>query len=645
MCGIVGLAGFHAAGVDAAAQVSAATSALAHRGPDGLGLWSAKDAPVLFGHRRLAVLDLTSAASQPMTAGWAGGSAITYNGELYNFRALRTELERTGISFATTSDTEVLLAACCTWGVLETCRRSRGMFAFAYFDAPSRSLWLARDRFGEKPLYYSLTNGSLLFASELKALRHLPGFETTLDREALELFLRHSCIGGERSIFAGTKKLLPGTAACVPVADRISPGDLSLTTYWDPVAIAAEAHQDPFSGSFDDAVDELESRLERVMENITISDVPVGAFLSGGIDSATVVSQMCRRSSTVRTFTIGFGEDHPNEADEARRIASWLGTEHTELTVSAQDAMDVIPGLPEIYDEPFADSSQIPTILVARLARQHVTVALSGDGGDELFGGYRRHRLVPRIWSSVTRIPPPVTPLAARLIDMIGPAQWDRIGDLLTATPARHRSGGIAERMQKTSLMVDPATPDEIFGLLVTSFWERSPLLEPPDVDQVRLPPGPSVGEQVMLYDLAHYLPDDILTKVDRAAMSTSLETRIPLLDADLFELSVRLPVKFKIGRNRGKLVLRSLLARRVPPSLWNRPKQGFSVPLGSWLRGELRPWAEDLLAPASLNDHGLFDERVVQALWSEHQSGRRDWHSRLWNLLMFQAWYRRWMR
>lgn len=638
MCGIVGICGRAVSGGSRASEfVQRASSTLVHRGPDGSGTLVSDTLPIALGHRRLSVLDLSDAASQPMRLD--SGHSLVFNGEIYNYRLLRERLAAEGESFASSGDTEVLLRACRAWGVERTLERIRGMFAFGFLDESTDTLWLARDRFGEKPLYYGCWDGTLAFASELRALRAFPGFPTSIDLLAVEALMRHSCIGGERSIYRAVRKVRPGTAIAVSVSDDIRWEGLRHITYWDPITEARAAAGDPFRGDLDDAADELDELLGASVVGCTVSDVPVGAFLSGGVDSASVVSQLRRRSTgTVNTFTIGFGHGYRNEADSARAMARHLGSHHTELTITSQDALDLVPSLPTVYDEPFADSSQIPTFLVAQLASQSVTVALSGDGGDELFAGYPRYRLSESMWRWTSRTPRPVRAVAAAVVGQVPDATWRRLGDRMAQTRLRSGSGGLDERVAKLSATLAAERPDDVYRLLVTSFWERSIVMGGDSLGVETLPSGSDLLHRMTLRDTCTYLPDDILTKVDRAAMAVSLETRVPMLTPELFGLAHRLPEELLVSRDGSKLVLRHLLARHVPRDLWDGPKRGFSIPLGAWLRGPLGEWGSDLVAPSALKE-GPLDVDKVTRLWDEHQCGRRDWGSRLWNVVMFQAW------
>jgi asparagine synthase (glutamine-hydrolysing) len=635
-------------------------SSLVHRGPDDQGIWFDQETGIGLAHRRLTVVDLSSSGHQPMHSA-SGRYVITFNGEIYNYRELRAKLEQREDQWRGHSDTEVLLAAIEAWGICKALQCCVGMFALALWDRKARMLYLARDRLGEKPLYYGWMNRAFLFGSELKALRTHPAWRGEIDREAVTLFMRHNYIPVPFSIYEGIYKLPPGcfltlswealTAGKVlipfpeeegSIGDQIAP-----VAYWSASGAVEKGHEVPFRGSDEEAIVELEEQLREVVAGKIIADVPLGAFLSGGIDSSMIVALMQAQSSRpVQTFSIGFHEKGYNEAAYAAQVARYLGTEHTELYISSQEAIAVIPQLPIIYDEPFADSSQIPTFLVSKLARRHVTVVLSGDGGDELFGGYNRYFWCRQIWSKLGRIPSLARQLAAQVLRTPAPSAWDRVfasaGPFL---PARFRQAHAGDKLHKLAAILASDSPAVIYEQLISQWQSPSDI-----VINGSEPSGPSnkvwshsvltdLTERMMLLDLITYLPDDILTKVDRASMAVGLEARVPLLDHRLVEFVWRLPVRLKVRDGTGKWMLRQVLDRYVPRELTDRPKMGFGVPIDTWLRGPLRNWAEDLLDESKLKGEGYFHSAPIRKKWEEHLTGRRNWQYPLWCVLMFQAW------
>ncbi|MGE0315487.1 MAG: asparagine synthase (glutamine-hydrolyzing) [Lautropia sp.] len=657
MCGLTGLLGGRPEGGrpdDRRAALERAARAISHRGPDDAGYWEDPAARIALAHRRLSIQDLSAAGHQPMAspdARWI----VVYNGEIYNHMELRAALERecadgsTGAAAAPEwrghADTETLLHCIGRWGVERTLERLVGMFAIALWDRASRELWLARDRLGEKPLYYGWVGGALAFASELKALRALPGFDAEVDREALAGMMSFNATPGTRSIHRGISKLAPGCLLRVSVDDVDRARLPAPVAWWRLEAVAQAGIASPARFASDDAaVDALEGVLGDAVQSQMISDVPLGAFLSGGIDSSTIVALMQRRSARpVKTFTIGFHEREYNEAEHASAVARHLGTEHHELYVGEAEARDVIPLLPTMYCEPFADLSQIPTYLVSRLARSHVTVSLSGDAGDELFGGYSRYFLANRIWSKLSRVPAPLRrPLASALKAVSVPA-WDRLAaGIGSALPARYRSEVPGHKIHRGAELLGMRDFRTLYGHGITTLWEPGLVIGDRDGGIPPMPEPPAGSdrfEQMMLQDMLAYLPDDILVKVDRAAMAVSLETRVPMLDRRVVEFAWRLPLHYKVRGDTGKWLLREVLARHVPRALFERPKMGFGVPLDVWLRGPLRDWAEHLLDESRLRSAGYFDPAPIRRRWAEHQTGRRNWQYHLWPVLMFEAW------
>jgi asparagine synthase (glutamine-hydrolysing) len=622
---------------------------LVHRGPDDAGVWVDETVGLALAHRRLSILDLSPAGHQPMVSR-SGRYVIAFNGEVYNHQALRDELEKLGsgdTAWRGHSDTETLLAAFEAWGVEEALKRTVGMFAIALWDRETRTLTLARDRMGEKPLYYGWVRGALVFGSELKAIRAFPGFDNGIERRALALFMRHNYVPAPWSIYENIWKLPPGCYAQFAELPS-SPDQGNITPYWSLREVAEAGLREPFAGGEAEAVEELDRLLRRSLSGQMIADVPLGAFLSGGIDSSTVVAVMQAMSPRpVKTFTIGFHEGEYDEARHAGAVARHLGTEHTEWYVTPQDALDVIPKLPQLYDEPFADSSQIPTHLVSMLARRHVTVALSGDGGDELFGGYTRYFLAASLWRRLSALPRGARKLAARGIRALAPAAWNRVYAAVSwALPQRYRLRLPGDKLHKGADILAAAQTPEAVYLRLVSHWEYPSAVvlgaeEPatPITDPAAWLHCPDFERRMMYLDAVTYLPDDILVKVDRAAMGVSLETRVPLLDHRLVEFAWRVPLSMKIRDGQGKWLLRQVLYRYVPKDLIERPKMGFGVPIEHWLRGPLKEWAEDLLSEARLARADFFDPAPIRLRWEEHLSGRRNWAYYLWDVLMFEAW------
>lgn len=612
-------------------------AALAHRGPDAGAVWVDPEAGAVLAHRRLSVVDLSPAGAQPMVSA-CGRWVIAYNGEIYNAAEVARDLP--GIAWRGHSDTEILLEACAAWGVREALPRFIGMFAFALWDRAERRLVLVRDRMGVKPLYYTRQGGLVLFGSELKALRAHPGFQAEIDPVAVRRFLEFSYIPGPLSIYRGVFKLPPGHMLEVDGQGE------RLSCWWNLLDHARAGQEALDARSTDELADALEILLKDAVGRRMLADVPLGAFLSGGIDSSTVVALMqAQATRPVRTFSIGLAEKNFNEADHARAVARHLGTDHTELVISPAEARDAIPCLDEIYDEPFADSSQIPTLLVSRLARAEVTVALSGDGGDELFAGYTRHLGIERLWRTAGRVPMPLRRGLATLAQGPSPAAWDR---LLSVLPGRFKPAFVGDKIHKAAALLEETSPQGMYRRIVSQ-WPEPSCVSPEPVPRLLWSDPtldgalPDALARLRYIDMMTYLPEDILAKVDRASMAVSLEARVPLLDHRVVEFAWRLPRRALVQHGTGKHILRRILHRYVPPALVERPKMGFGVPIGAWLRGPLRDWAEDLLSLPSLRDCGLLDPAPVRLAWQEHLSGTRNWQYRLWTVLMLQAWARRW--
>ena len=639
MCGISGF--FDSVSTDSQQELeklaSCMGSTLGHRGPDDQGVWADKDDGVALCHQRLSIVDLSSAGHQPM-ASHNKRFQIVYNGEIFNANELREQLKLEGCSFRGHSDTEVLLEGCAVWGVEKTVKRLIGMFAFALWDVQLKQLTLVRDRLGIKPLYWGNFGSLLIFGSELKSLRLHPGWEPAIDPGALAAYTEYGYVPAPLTIYKEIFKLEPGM-----MLQYSSGCETELTQYWSLSDVAYRGNQELLSLTADEATVELESLLSDAVQRRMISDVPLGAFLSGGIDSSIVAALMQKNSTRpVRTFSIGFQEEGYNEAPYASAIAKYLGTDHTEIYVTANESRDVIPDLPCIYDEPFADASQIPTFLLSKLTREHVTVALSGDGGDELFAGYNRHVQSMNISALQQRFPEWMLSAAFKMIKTLSPDTLDKVFKW-SATPQ------IGEKLHKVASLIN-ANPDDFYSILVKNWNAEEILINKPN--HVRLNAEKktefdnnfsSLVSRMQLQDGLTYLPDDILTKVDRASMAASLEVRVPILDHRVVEFAWRLPEDLKIRGGQGKWILRNLLYNHVPKKMFERPKAGFAVPIGDWLRGPLKEWGEELLNPVRLEREGFFEPDVVWRSWKNHQSGKQNNQYRLWIILMFQAWLEVW--
>jgi asparagine synthase (glutamine-hydrolysing) len=647
MCGIVGFwenAGRRTRGEMWQIAENMAT-AIRHRGPDHGDCWVEEKFQIGFGHRRLSIVDLSPEGHQPMVSS-SGRFIIVLNGEIYNFLDLREELLGAGYSFRGHSDTEIALAAFEEWGIATALEKFVGMFAIAVWDREKATLSLARDRIGEKPLYYGfLKDGTLVFASELKALSVHPSWSGQIDREALTLLLRYNYVPAPYSIFVGIQKLTPGVMTVI--SRRNGSWQETRTEFWSAQKVVRAGFEHPGTANETEATESLEHLLRQAIKQQMIADVPLGAFLSGGVDSSTVVALMQAQSARpVKTFTIGFWEKEYNEAEHAKAVAQHLGTDHTELYVTPPQAEAVIPLLPGLYDEPFADSSQIPTFLVAQLARQHVTVSLSGDAGDELFGGYNRYFLGQKVWNGLSWIP-------TRLREAIGQGMENlslrKLTHLLAIVepflPKNYRQRLYADKLMKFCEVLQVRQPLEIYQMLVSQWKHPERVViqgrEPPHflTSELGSPLLPDFVQMMMYLDLLTYLPDDILVKVDRACMGVSLESRVPFLDHRVVEFAWQLPLHLKIKNGQGKWLLRQVLYKHVPKELIERPKMGFGVPIDQWLRSSLRPWAEDLLSEDRLRREGFFDPVPIREKWQEHVAGKRNWQYYLWSILMFQAW------
>jgi asparagine synthase (glutamine-hydrolysing) len=650
MCGFAGFlggAGWNDSGM-CGITLAKMTDALIPRGPDDAGHWMDRNAAIALGHRRLAIVDLSPAGHQPMSSAsmrWT----LAFNGEIYNHMELRNKLESIGAAPAWRghSDTETLLAGFDAWGVQATVEQAIGMFAFAVWDAATATLTLGRDRLGEKPLYYGWQGWGgervFLFGSDLAALRCHPHFENRIDRDALTQLLRHNYIPAPHAIYEGMSKLMPGSLLTVSLRDSV----VRVSAYWSGVESYRRNMALHFDGSPADAVDELERLLKVAVARQMMADVPLGAFLSGGVDSSTVVALMQAQSSRpVRTFSIGFYEQEFNEAEYAKAVAAHLGTDHTEVYVSAQEAMEVIPRLPTIYSEPFSDSSQIPTFIVSQVARRHVTVALSGDAGDELFCGYNRYSMTARLWDRLRVKPLSVRRAAARMLTSLSPEAWNQLARIAAPMlPPSLQFANIGDKLHKGASVLHSKTIDDLYLNLISHWKDPGAIVmrgqEPvPSMKDLATPlDGFDDVQRMMALDILRYLPDDILVKVDRAAMAVSLETRVPFLDREVVEFAMSLPGTMKLRGGVTKWALRQVLYRHVPAALIERPKMGFGIPIGQWLRGPLRAWGDALLDESRLRREGYFDPQPVVRKWREHTSGHRNWQYELWNVLVFQAW------
>lgn len=646
MCGFAGFFPESDFKFDATKSINGMIDAIHHRGPDDQGVWSDSSGKIFLGHKRLSILDLSEAGHQPMHS-FDHKYTIVFNGEIYNHLELRDRLHHElpkNFQWTGSSDTETLLTAFSKWGINNTLRDLVGMFALALWDHDKERLILARDRMGEKPLYFGHVNNSFVFASELKALKAFPDFSNAVSKNSLKEFLKYNYIPAPLSIYENIFKLMPGSYAVISDNDSFTHD-----YFWSVSAAFKEGAQNPFLNSAE-AIDLVEKSLTQSISSQMLADVPLGAFLSGGVDSSTIVALMQKESKDpIKTFTIAFEDDQFNEAPFAKDVAEYLGTDHQEILVTDHEVKEVIPKLSRMYDEPFADSSQIPTYLVCKAARKYVTVALSGDAADELFGGYNRYTWTPRIWNTISWIPFSIRRLIGKSIKLVPANFLDFVGNLVNILlPTNRKILRFSDKLHKMSFRLETSktladfcqhfaliwqNPNEVMNM--ENFKEVNHSLQIKDNNFS----SSNEVSQMMFDDLITYLPDDILCKVDRAAMSVSLETRVPFLDHRVIELSSRVPIEMKIKENKGKWILKEILKKYVPSSLIDRPKAGFAIPVGQWIRGPLKKWAEDLIEPQRLTREGYFNPVPIQKIWQEHLSGEYDWTPRLWGILMFQSW------
>ena len=649
MCGFVGCFGEDLQRHQLREAIGRGLDAIVNRGPDDYGIFIEEASGVALGHRRLAIVDVSTAGHQPMVSD-DGDLVLAFNGEIYNHVKVRKQIEREGHKSAWIghSDTETLLAAFAAWGAERTLKCVSGMFALALWDGRARTILLARDRFGEKPLFYSIKNGRLLFGSDLASFRHWPDLALSLNNEAAAAYMQSGWVPGSKCIISGFQKLQPGTWLTVSEKELSGKRMASPRPYWSLLEAASNARRKGWGGSYADAVEELESLLREAVAGQMIADVPLGAFLSGGIDSTLVVACMqMSAQKTVRTYSIGFKEKEFDEAPIAKRVAALLGTEHTELYIGIEDLRAIVPELGAVYAEPFADASQIPMLMLARLTRKHVKVALSGDGGDELFGGYSRHVKGSAVWRKSKSVPVWIRSIVGRAVCSVSADRWDAIYSRAeTLLPGRWHVRLAGVKMRKVGAALGARELREFYaGMLVANMDH---VLNESSVDWkeiIQQEVGDLTAEEyMMLCDSIYYLPGDVLVKVDQSTMAASLESRAPFLNESVAEFAWRLPVSFRIKDGLGKRILRDVLSRHIPASLVARPKTGFTPPLGKWLRYSIRPWAEALLDKRKLDDCGLFDGAAVRQLWERYVSGQPVDDRVIWNVLMFQAWREKWI-
>lgn len=642
MCGIGGLVGYSKIGVPVTEVAASMMSAMEHRGPDGSGVWLHPSLDVMFCHRRLSIIETSAAGAQPI-ASRCGRYVMAFNGEIYNHLTLRRELS---VAWRGGSDSETLIELISRFGIVSALTKVAGMFAIAVWDTLDEVLYLARDRLGQKPLYYGYVNGVFSFSSQLSSLVSIPGFHPTINDDAVPMYMRYGCVLAPASIYKGVSKLPVASLFSIGIRDVNRGGEGRIESFWSLADVALSGTRQQFSGGEQEIAENLEALMMQVVGEHMISDVPLGAFLSGGIDSSLVTLMMQRqRQSTVRTFSIGFESAQHDEAPIAREVARRLGTDHTEFYVSESDALDVIPRLPDVYDEPFSDSSQIPTLLLAGLAKQKVSVALSGDGGDEVFGGYNRYLWVDKLWRTIGLIPFALRKRMASGQTMFGERLIERSFSLASkVVPSLSEQRNAVLKIQKILSFVDSASKEEVYSRLVSdgpgvrAVRNAAGYVEVPALDER----FDSFQQKMMVADSLWYLPDDVMVKVDRATMAVSLESRAPLMDHRLIEFAWRIPMAYKISNQKGKRILLSILDRHLGAGLVDRPKMGFAVPLSGWLRGELRDWVHAELDSTRLRESGFFCEEYVERLIADHMSGRRDHSRSLWSILMFNAWLAR---
>jgi asparagine synthase (glutamine-hydrolysing) len=643
MCGFVGFYSEKNYGNELESIMDSMLEQIKSRGPDSRGQWSDPQSGIHLGHQRLSILDLSPTGHQPMIS-ISKRYVLSYNGEIYNHLELRKEIEENNsINWNGTSDTETLLMCIELYGVATTCTKIKGMFSFAVWDTKKQELYLARDRLGEKPLYYGWHNNNgnriFLFGSDLRAFKPHPQYNPSVDRNSLSLLLRHNYIPSPYCIYKGFSKLEAGSIIKLfPKEDKIE-----YFKYWDVEKIAIEGKSNPFTGDYAESVRTTESLIKTSIKNQMLSDVPIGAFLSGGVDSSLIVALMQSESSMpVKTFTIGFEEKGFNEAKFAKEVALALSTDHTELYVTSKQSIDVIPKLPTLYGEPFADSSQIPTFLVSELAKKDVTVALSGDAGDELFCGYNRYNIADNFWKKISFIPLPLRKQLAIFLKSVPANLWNRASFLTNQLP----SSPLSDKIVKGANVLNSKSVDDLYYKLISINSDPSSFLLNSHEQKSKITKDNThlnilkSKEKMMLLDLISYLPDDILVKVDRASMGVSLETRVPLLDPKVVEFALRTPLDHKIKNGKSKAILKDILYKYVSKSLIERPKMGFGIPLDQWLRGPLRPWVEEMLNITRLKNEGFFNVEMVRSLWEDHLDGHKNSSAKLWGILMFQAWY-----